>query len=120
MTQICEWEKFLSSTTYHSNGYQAVNAAFTCYANNATMPANTPAAPRTTSDPLICICPFAMFVFAAVVAAALASLFDRLVELVINPLDLVDPVPVASGVAVPLNIVTPVADCSEVEAVTGS
>jgi hypothetical protein len=69
-----------------------------------------PAAPKTASDPLIC--PFAVLVFAAVVAAALASLLppDLLVELVMNPLDGVESVFVASGVAVPLKIVTPEAD----------
>ena len=56
----------------------------------------------------------------ALVAAALASLLDLLIELVMNPLDLTLPVVVGSGVAVPLNIVNPVADCRDVDAVMGS
>ena len=89
------------------------------HANNATIPASTPAAPSTSSDPLICICPFAVFVLLALVAAALASLLDLLTELVMNPVDRTLPVPVSSGVTVPLNIVTPVAECKDVGAVMG-
>ena len=104
----------LSSKAYHSNGYQAVKGIFTRYASNATMPANTPAAPSTTSDPLICIGPFALFVLAAVVVA---SLLDWPVELVMNPLSLADAVLVDWGVTVPLRMVTPVAGSSEEGAV---
>ena len=57
-----------------------------CYhANSATNPANTPAAPNTSSDPTL-NCALAVFESAAlVVAAALAPLLDRLVELVTKP-----------------------------------
>lgn len=56
----------------------------------------------------------------ALVAAALTSLLDLLIELVMNPVDLILPVVVGFGVAVPLNMVNPVADCRGTDAVIGS
>lgn len=55
------------------------------YAKSATNPANIPAAPNTSSDPTLS-CALAVFESAAlVVAAALAPLLERLVELVTKP-----------------------------------